>query len=100
MVLDRTGPALQSFFVTRKGKIRQASEDGTHEAVRHELLLARQRKATPSELAENVRGVIGLTAQQALAVINYREGLSQDVRHPETGKLLRKAIPVRERERM
>lgn len=100
LVLDRAGPKLESYTVTRKGIIRQATEDGTHEAVRREVHLARTRHMTPSELANNVRQVIGLNARQAVAISNYRGSLGQDIRDPETGKLTRKAVPVREREAM
>jgi hypothetical protein len=100
MVLDRTGPRLTSFFVSRKGQITQASEDGTHEAVRRELYLGRQGRMTPSQLAENVRSVIGLNARQAVAISNFRAGLGMDVRDPETGKLIRAAVPPSRRAAM
>ena len=100
MVLDRTGPQLTSFFMNRKGVITQASEDGTHEAIRRELYLAQKRRMMPAELAGNIRDVIGLNARQAVAISNYRAGLSKDVRDPDTGKLLQRAVAPRRLEQM
>ncbi|RZL29653.1 MAG: hypothetical protein EOP64_00175 [Sphingomonas sp.] len=73
---DIRSPQLQEYIGRRTGDLITVVQEGTLQAVRDSTRRAITSGLTPQDVAEEIRGSIGLNARQAQALSNYRNTLS------------------------
>lgn len=87
---DRLDPAVVRQLTTFRADMVREITAQTQEAIRQILFTSAYAWSTPAEMARDLRNVIGLTAQQAQAVVNYR-GLAETLDPAVLDRALRDA---------
>jgi hypothetical protein len=72
---DRLNPRLIDWLKSYSFNLIRQINDGTKEAIREKLVAGMNQGDNPIKTAREVRGAIGLTRRQQLAVSNYRKEL-------------------------
>lgn len=78
---DLANPRFENFIKNRTGNLITVVQEGTVQAVRDSVTKAYTHGWSPQDVANNIRGSIGLNARQSVALTNYRASLST----PEKG---------------
>ncbi len=78
MRYDLRSETINSYLQRRTGELITTSEKGMLEAVRAATEKSFSRAATPQDVANMIRGSIGLNAPQARALANYSRKLGED----------------------
>lgn len=84
LAFDMRNKQFADFVAHKTGNLITVVQDGTLEAVRANTRRAFTNGLTPRDVADNIRGSIGLNARQAVALENYRNTLQQDGSLSET----------------
>jgi hypothetical protein len=71
-----TNPKIDAYVKNRTGELITTSEKGMLEAVRAATARSVSHALTPQQVADEIRGSIGLNEPQARALANYRSGMA------------------------
>lgn len=79
-------PRIRAAITDRTFSLITTTKDGARASAQREVLRAKKLGLSPSDVASNIRGSIGLNAPQAVALSNFRASLASKVRDSKAGE--------------